>query len=98
VSANLAGEPRVRRRAARSCASVVMAIDQPRSAPTMRARGTCTSSKNTSLNQATPVISTSGRMVMPGDVMSTSRKVSPLCFGACASVRTIRMHQSAKRA
>ena len=59
----------------RSCASVVMAIVQPSfSRPTMFSRGTRTSSKNTSLNQATPVISTSGRIVMPGLFMSTSRK------------------------
>ena len=81
---------------ARSCESVVIAIVQPSfSPPIMFDFGMRTSSKKTSLNHATPVISTSGRIVMPGVFMSTSRNVSPLCFGAFGSVRTMRMHQSA---
>ena len=74
-------------------------MSQPRSiSPTTMARGTRTFSKNTSLNQATPVISTSGRIVIPGVFMSRSRNVRPLCLGAVGFDRTIRMHQSAKRA
>jgi hypothetical protein len=73
-----------------------MAMCQPSfSWPIIIEAGICTSSKKTSLNQATPVISTSGRIVMPGVFMSRRRNVSPLCLGAFGSVRTSRMHQSA---
>ena len=51
----------------RSCASVVIAISQPRfTSPMTCARGTGTASRNTSLNSVEPVICRSGRIVMPG--------------------------------
>ena len=43
--------------------------------------GTRTSVKKISLNSFSPVIVTSGRTSTPGNVMSTSRHVMPLCFG-----------------
>ena len=58
----------------RSWASVVLAIFQPSPrGPTSFSAGTRTSSKNTSLKPASPVICTSGRTVMPGVFMSISR-------------------------
>ena len=78
----------------RSCASVVFATAQPLcSAPTRWSSGTNTSSKNTSLNSASPVICTSGRTSMPGACMSTTRYEMPLCFGASGSVRARQMPQ-----
>src|SRR5439155_959655 len=70
-------------RPTRSNWSVVIATCQPSfSRPTRFAFGTRTSSKNTSLNSASPVICTSGRTVIPGLRMSTSRYEMPRCFGA----------------
>ena len=60
-----------------------MAMSQPPLiSPTTFARGTRTSSKNTSLKSSSPVICVSGRTVTPGLCMSTSRNVMPLCLGA----------------
>jgi hypothetical protein len=58
----------------RSLASVVRASGQPPStSPITQSSGTNTSSRNTSLNMARPVISRSGRMSMPGVAMSTMK-------------------------
>ena len=51
-------------------------------------RGTLTSVKKISLNSGSPVICRSGRTSTPGECMSTSRYVMPLCLGASGSVRT----------
>src|SRR4029077_11725352 len=72
----------------RSCASVVLATTHPLfRSPTSWSSGTYTSSRNTSLNSASPVSCTSGRTSMPGDCMSTTRYEMPLCFGTSGSVR-----------
>ena len=58
--------------ATRSLASVVRASVQPSpGSPTTQSSGTNTSSRKTSLNIASPVISRSGRTSMPAAVMST---------------------------
>ena len=54
-----------------------------------------TSSRKTSLNSAVPVGCTSGRTSIPGLVMSTMKKVIPLCLGTDGSVRASRMPKSA---
>ena len=73
----------------RSWNSVAFATVQPScSWPTRFARGTCTSSKKTSLKPGSPVICTSGRTVMPGAFMSIRMYEMPRCFGASGSVRT----------
>jgi hypothetical protein len=70
-------------------ASVVRASRHPSlTAPTTISSGTNMSSKNTSLNRLSPVISRSGRMSMPGEDMSTRKYVMPLCLGAPGAVRT----------
>ena len=46
-----------------------------------------TSVKNTSLNDAPPVIWRSGRTSTPGACMSTTKPVRPLCLGTFGSVR-----------
>ena len=50
-----------------------------------------TSSKNTSLNNAVPVISLIGRMSMPGVSIGQMKYEMPLCFGASGLVRAMRM-------
>jgi hypothetical protein len=59
--------------------------------PTTALAGTRTSSKNTSLKPAWPVICISGRTVIPADFISTRKYVMPRCFGASGSVRARRM-------
>src|SRR2546430_169858 len=80
----------------RSWVNVVMAMRQPSlSWPTSCCLGTRTFSKNTSLNSAPPVIWRNGLTVIPGLCISTSKKLMPLCLGACGSVRVSRIHISA---
>ena len=62
--------------------------------PTTSVTGTRTWSRNTSLKCEWPVISWSGRTVMPGDAKSTIMAVIPLCFGAAGSVRASRIARS----
>ena len=58
----------------RSLASVVRATRQPPlTSPTTQSSGTKTSSRKTSLNMASPVISRSGRTSTPGEFMSTRK-------------------------
>ena len=72
----------------RSFISVVSATDQPwLTSPRRWSSGTLTSLKNTSLNEAPPVIWRSGRTSTPGACMSTMKPVRPLCFGRSGSVR-----------
>ncbi|CFR96012.1 Uncharacterised protein [Mycobacterium tuberculosis] len=60
--------------ATRSLASVVRASRQPSfTAPTTISSGTNTLSRKTSLNSESPVISRSGRISIPGVVMSTRK-------------------------
>ena len=66
----------------------------PWTGPTTWLEGMRTSVRNTSLKWATPSIWRSGRMSMPGLVMSTRKKVIPRCFGTSGSVRARRMAQS----
>ena len=74
---------------------MVRATPQPSfTLPTTLEAGTRTFSRNTSLNSASPVICRSGRMVMPGDFMSSSKNVMPLCLAAAGSVRTRKKPQS----
>ena len=74
--------------AARSFISVVRATVQPwLTSPSRWSSGTRTSLKNTSLNDAPPVIWRSGRTSTPGACMSTTKPVRPLCLGASGSVR-----------
>ncbi len=74
--------------AARSFISVVSATPQPAfSSPRRYQSGTRTSVKNTSLNEAPPVIWRSGRISTPGAFMSTKNAVRPLCLGCDGSVR-----------
>ena len=73
---------------ARSFMSVVSATVQPwLTSPRRWSSGTRTSLKNTSLNEAPPVIWRSGRTSTPGACMSTTKPVRPLCFGRSGSVR-----------
>ena len=72
----------------RSFMSVVSATDHPwLTSPRRWSSGTFTSLKNTSLNDAPPVIWRSGRTSTPGACMSTMKPVSPLCLGRSGSVR-----------
>ena len=64
--------------------------------PIRLALGTRTSSKNTSLNSASPVICTSGRTLTPGAFISTTRQLMPRCLGASGSVRTNNWMKSAR--
>ena len=74
--------------AIRSLANVVRASRQPSfTVPTTISSGTNTPSRKTSLNNAWPVISRSGRIKIPGELMSIRKYVIPLCFGASGSVR-----------
>ena len=50
-----------------------------------------TSVKNTSLNMCVPVISTIGRISMPGVCIGQMKYEMPLCFDASGSVRAMRM-------
>ena len=50
-----------------------------------------TSVKNTSLNMCTPVISTMGRISMPGVSIGQMKYEMPLCFVASGFVRAMRM-------
>ena len=68
--------------------SVVIATCQPSpSSPTRIESGMRTSSMNTSLNSASPVICTSGRTSTPGACMSSTKYERPLCFGTSGFVR-----------
>ena len=70
--------------------SVVSATDQPwLTSPRRWSSGTRASLKNTSLNEAPPVICRSGRTSTPGARMSTMKPVSPWCLGRSGSVRQI---------
>ena len=60
--------------------------------------GTRTSSKKTWFWISSPDVMTSGRISMPGDVMSISTKVMPCCFLAPRDVRTRPNIQFASRA
>ena len=72
----------------RSKCSVVWVTAQPLPAPPMRSRSSHTaSSRNTSLNTASPVISRSGRIVTPGWSRRKANHEMPLCFGTSRSVR-----------
>ena len=62
----------------------------PLSSPTRFSTGTLTSSKNTSQKCRFEVTSTMGRIVMPGECMSTIRSDSPWCAGSVGSVRHTR--------
>ena len=53
--------------------AATIAIDYASISPTTQSSGTKHSSKNTSVNSASPVISRSGRISMPGEVMSTRK-------------------------
>src|SRR5262249_18269908 len=73
---------------ARSFMSVVSATAHPwLTSPSRWSSGTRTSLKNTSLNEAPPVIWRSGRTSTPGACMSTTNPVSPWCLGRSGSVR-----------
>ena len=50
-----------------------------------------TSSKNTSLNACALVMSTIGRISMPGRSIGQMKYEIPRCFGASGSVRAMRM-------
>ena len=67
------------------------------SSPTTLRRGTRTLSKKVSQNGDLPEISTIGRVVTPGDAMSNSTKLMPVCFFAVL-VRTRQKIQSASSA
>jgi hypothetical protein len=72
----------------RSLASVACATAHPLfSSPRRLVSGITTSSKKTSLNSCAPLICRSGRTVIPGVRMSTTKYDSPRCFGASGSVR-----------
>jgi hypothetical protein len=73
---------------ARSFISVVSATVHPWfTSPSRWSSGTRTSVKNTSLNEAPPVIWRSGRTSTPGAFMLTTKAVRPLCLGRSGSVR-----------
>ena len=66
-----------------------MATFQPSlSSPTMFSIGTCTSSNMIWLKLWAPAMLMIGFTCMPGDFMSTNRKVIPECRSASRSVRT----------
>ena len=81
----------------RSCVSRYLATSQPRVelADQVALLGTCTLSKKVSQNGDLPEISRIGLVVTPGDAMSNSRKLMPVCFFAAVSVRTRQKIQSA---
>ena len=77
---------------ARSNMRVVCVTAHPLFTPPMRsASATTASSKNTSLNSACPVVSTSGRMVTPGWSSGKANHEMPACFGTSESVRAMSM-------
>ena len=79
-----------------SLRSVVRVTFQPLpTSPTTLEAGMRTSDRNTSLKWATPCAWTSGRISIPGERMSTTKKVSPSCLGTSGSVRATRMPKSA---
>ena len=79
----------------RSKLRVVMATYQPRfTSPMTFSLGTRTLSKYSSLKWWSPTMLMMGRMVMPGVLRSTRKKVMPRCFGASGSVRARRNIQS----
>ena len=57
-----------------------------------------TSSKNTSLNEAPPLIWRIGTIVMPGVSIGSMNAVCPACLGTLGSVRAISSPQAEKRA
>ena len=74
-------------------------IDQPSpSAPTRFATSTSTSSKNTSAKCAAPLMSRSGRTVMPGLFMGISKYVMPSVLRPGEPVLTNANIQSARSA
>ena len=76
----------------RSLPRVTFARPHPRfTSPTRFSAGRRTSSKKTSLNVCEPVISMMGRISMPGASMGQTKYEMPSCFGACGSVRAMRM-------
>ena len=64
----------------------------------MRSAGTCTSSKNTSQNSASPLIISIGRRVIPGVSMSTKNAVMPRWRDSGVPVRVSRTQRSEKSA
>ncbi|SLH87920.1 Uncharacterised protein [Mycobacteroides abscessus subsp. abscessus] len=73
----------------RSCTSRYLATVQPSSiVPSTLLLGTRTLSKKTWFCTSSPEVITSGRISMPGLVMSMSRKVMPSCFLPVRAVRT----------
>ena len=76
----------------RSLPNVTLPSDQPRPrSPTRLSFGMRTSSRNTSLNVWEPVMSTSGRTVIPGASIGHTKYEMPWCFGASGSVRASRI-------
>ncbi len=76
--------------------SVVLATAQPLlSPPMMASSATWASLRNTSLNMAWPVISTSGRTSTPSWCMSPANQVMPWCLGTSTLVRAMSMPMSA---
>ena len=83
----------------RSFISIEMATAHPwPTSPSTLAAGMRASSKNTSLNSASPVACTRGRMVMPGASIGTANIVRPLCLGTSGSVRAMHMPNAARSA
>ena len=81
---------------ARSWSSSNFAQLQPcPSSPTRWATGTRTLSKNISFRLCAPSIEMIGRIVMPGERASISKKLMPRCGFASGSVRTRQNSQSA---
>ena len=66
--------------------------------PTTAPDGIRASSKNTSLNAASPVACRSGRIVIPLASIGTANIVSPRCLGTAASVRAMHMPNAARSA
>ena len=80
----------------RSTISVVLPTAHPLlSPPTRASSATRQSVRNTSLNNARPVISRRGRTSMPGWCMSMANHEMPLCLGRSTSVRARSMPRSA---
>ncbi|CNI62907.1 Uncharacterised protein [Mycobacterium tuberculosis] len=74
----------------RSLPKAAIATRQPSFTPPTTSRsGTNTSSKKTSLNSVSPVISVSGRICTAGSVRSMIIAVMPLCLRTFGSVRTV---------
>ena len=72
----------------RSNISVVSAVPQPLpTPPTTASASIATSSKNTSLNSASPEIWRRPRTVTPSASIGTMNIVRPLCLGTSESVR-----------